>query len=501
MTDLTMDPGIGGRLSAGSMPLPAGAGPAAWMPGVGTAERFSLKPFWVPILVLALRFAPGGINHLAYLFLFCYAFAGRRQAILSLYLLCLCNVATHAFGGPPGLAAIYRHLITFAAAASMMVVHVGGQPRSCATGAIAATAGLCTLLFGHSLTLSENSPVSLLKVFSFTLVILTLLIGWSKLNQRDRALLERQIWGTLIGLTVLGFPLAFTGYGYVTTKIGFQGLLSHSQTLGPVMGVLAVFLLMTWMTMRRFSWLTVVVMLLALASVYFSAARIGALVVVAGMTAGMLSGIAIRFRNAPRVLKRRLVLVATAAVMVLIVAGPRIAAIVQDFVAKGDVQDYGQPGVSLSEEAMQSRGFLIEAMMRNIERKPLTGIGFGVAMEGGSSGRIERDPIFGLPIMATVEKGVMPIALVEELGIPFASLFALWFLMLFVMAARGGAVNLALFTAALTTNVAEACFFSPGGMGLFFLVVITMAATGGPAAARDRRLLQQRYEPPLPLAA
>jgi hypothetical protein len=501
MTELTMDPGIGGRLSAGSMPLPAGAGPAAWMPGVGTAQRFSLKPFWVPILVLALRFAPGGISNLAYLFLICYAFAGRRQAILSLYLLCLCNVTTHAFSGPPGLAAIYRHLITFAAAASVMVVHVGAQPRSCATGAIAATAGLCTLLLGHSLALSENSLVSLLKAFSFTLVILTLLIGWSKLNQRDRALLERQTWGTLIGLAVLGFPLAFTGYGYVKTVTGFQGLFSHPQTAGPIMGVLAVYLLMTWMTTRRFSWLTMVVTLLALACVYFSRARIGALVVVAGLTVGMLTGIAIRFRDAPRVLTRRMAMAATMIVLALIAAGPQIITAAQDFVAKDEKKDSEQPGTSLSEAAMQSRGFLIEAMMRNIEKKPLTGIGFGVATEGGSSGSVQRDPIFGLPIMAAVEKGVMPIAIVEELGIPFASLFAIWFLMLFVMAARGGAVNLALFTASLTTNVAEACFFSPGGMGLFFLVVITMAATAGPAAARDRRLVKRQYEPPLPLAA
>jgi hypothetical protein len=57
------------------------------------------------------------------------------------------------------------------------------------------------------------------------------------------------------------------------------------------------------------------------------------------------------------------------------------------------------------------------------------------------------------------------------------------------------------FTAALISNVAEACFFSPGGMGLFFMVVVTMAATSGPAAVRDRRLLQQRHAPPLPLAA
>jgi hypothetical protein len=84
MTGLAVGSGIGARLSGGSMPLPVGAGPVGWMPGVGTASRFSLKPFWVPILVLALRFAPGGFGHLAYLFLFCYAFAVVRPSCRSI---------------------------------------------------------------------------------------------------------------------------------------------------------------------------------------------------------------------------------------------------------------------------------------------------------------------------------------------------------------------------------------------------------------------------------
>jgi hypothetical protein len=266
------------------------------------------------------------------------------------------------------------------------------------------------------------------------------------------------------------------------------------------MAVLSVYLLMMWMTVRRVSKFTMAVTLLAIASVFFSRARIGALVLVAGMTAGILSGMALQLRYAPRLLKRRLVTVAAGIALALVVAGPRIITAAREFVIKYEGPDQEQ-NVSLTEAAMQSRGFIIELMMANIQRHPLTGIGFGVATEGGQSGEIQYDPILGLPIMAAVEKGVMPIALIEELGIPFACLFAAWFVMLFVMAARGGPINVALLTAAIFTNVAEAVFFSPGGMGMFFLVIVAMAVTAGPSAARDRRLAQRLATSPLAVAA
>lgn len=500
MTGLGIRSAIGSQSAAESVAFGAGTATTRGMPGLGTAPRFGLKTFAVPILVLALRFIPGGVGHVAYLVLFVYAFVGRRQAILSLYLLCLCNNATHAFGAPPGLAAIYRFVVIFAAAISVMALHAGAPPRSSVGGPVMATLVLCGLLLAHSLVASQVPDVSTLKALVFTVTILTLLIGWSRLDLRDRALLERQIWGTLIGLTVLGFPLAFTGYGYVRTKVGFQGLLEHSQTYGPFMGVLAVYLLMTWMTMQRASKLTIGMILLALASIYLSRARIGALVLVAGLAAGILTGLAIRLRDAPRLLKRRLAIIGSAFVVALVFAGPWIITAAQEFIAKDDL-DPGGENLSITEAAMQSRGFIIELMMRNIEQYPLTGIGFGVATLGGMAGEIQRDPIFGLPIMAAVEKGVLPVAIVEELGIPLALLFAAWFLMLFVMAARGGPVNVALLTAALATNIAECCFFSPGGMGMFFLVIATMAVTAGPSVARDRRLAWRQAAPPLGLAA
>ncbi len=63
-----------------------------------------------------------------------------------------------------------------------------------------------------------------------------------------------------------------------------------------------------------------------------------------------------------------------------------------------------------------SRGSLIDEMWQNITEHPLAGIGFGIGSDP-SEMEIERDPVFRLPIGAPIEKGVLPIAVVEELGI------------------------------------------------------------------------------------
>jgi len=116
-------------------------------------------------------------------------------------------------------------------------------------------------------------------------------------------------------------------------------------------------------------------------------------------------------------------------------------------------------------------------MVSGIERYPLTGIGFGVPSEGGKSGKVVEDPIFGLPIMATMEKGVLPVAIIEELGYPLGILVYGWFAWLFSAAVRGGAVSVASFSAVLAVNFAECVFFSPGGLGLYTLVFACLALT------------------------
>ncbi len=124
----------------------------------------------------------------------------------------------------------------------------------------------------------------------------------------------------------------------------------------------------------------------------------------------------------------------------------------------------------------RSRGSLIAQMRENIYEHPWTGIGFGVASDP-STMLINHDPVFGLPVGASVEKGVAFVAIVEELGILGAALVGLWVFALLRGAARSGIAPFAVVLTILFLNMGESTFFSPGGFGLLSLLLLGWAFT------------------------
>lgn len=130
-----------------------------------------------------------------------------------------------------------------------------------------------------------------------------------------------------------------------------------------------------------------------------------------------------------------------------------------------------------------SRGDLIRDMWVNVREKPLTGIGFGIASRAEEMVVI-RERLFGLPVGASIEKGVMPIAVLEEIGIPGFVFVSLWVVMLLRRAAKNGLSALAVVLTALFLNMGEYTFYSPGGLGLIVLVLLGWAVAG-----KERRII------------
>jgi hypothetical protein len=435
-------------------------------------------------LACLLRLAPG-TGSLSYFLIAGYALAGKRQAVVAMFLVWLFNTFTHGFGYPPSLAALYRHGIIFAATFSVFVLHAGRSPRSRCPGLLVSTACLSVLLVMHSLTLSIDPSISALKAISFALSLQTLLTGWSSLSPADRDLGAKQVWGTLMAVAVLSMPLVFHPIGYMRNGRGFQGLLQHPQMFGPTMGLLATWLFASWLTAPTTSLFRRGVFFLSLSWIYLSQARIGALVFVAGALAaimiGPLSAALNKYVRIPRVRGGRLAALGVSLVVLGVFAGPILVGRVKSFISKG-----GQE-MSVQDAALKSRGFKVEQMMVNIRARPMVGIGLGIASDLDNEQMVVRDPYFGIAIMAPVEKGVLPVAMVEEFGGPLAILYGVWFGFLLLSAIKGGVVNGALCVAALSFNLAEAVFFSPGGCGMLDLTVAAMAATAGPPVGNSRR--------------
>lgn len=149
---------------------------------------------------------------------------------------------------------------------------------------------LTALLIIHSFLCSTMPDISVLKAISFSMTILSLLTAWSRLSPQQRAVTENQLWGILYGVAAFSLPLVFTGHGYFKNGRGFQGLMEHPQSFGPIMAIVAVWLFSTWLTDRRMRFTVKAVLGVAVAGIYLSAARIGAVVLVVGVAAAIAAG-------------------------------------------------------------------------------------------------------------------------------------------------------------------------------------------------------------------
>src|SRR5690606_29287512 len=98
-----------------------------------------------------------------------------------------------------------------------------------------------------------------------------------------------------------------------------------------------------------------------------------------------------------------------------------------------------------------SRGDLIRSMWVNVVEDPLWGIGFGLPSDPRQL-QVALDPVSGLPIGAAVEKGVMPLAIWEELGFFGLCAVGLWLWGIIRRSARGGVTPTALCIVVLLIN-------------------------------------------------
>jgi hypothetical protein len=135
-----------------------------------------------------------------------------------------------------------------------------------------------------------------------------------------------------------------------------------------------------------------------------------------------------------------------------------------------------------------SRGSLVAGMLENIENNFYFGIGFGLPSRLDNL-IVNRDPFFGLPLSVPIEKGVMFIAVIEELGIVLGAILFLWFLYIIFLSYRNGVTALSITLCFFIVNFFEAVFFSPGGMGLLLMILLSAAIS------KPRRPLTARLQP------
>lgn len=437
----------------------------------------------VPISALVMRLASEPTANISYLVIAAYALSGRAQVIHALALSWLFSMLNSDLA-PVATADSAGRYAAMAMAVVSTLLRSGMLRRSTrATWPVLATALLGLFLIAHSLLFSPMSDVSMLKALSWALTMMALLAAWGGLSEETRAITTRQLFGGLVIIMLVSLPLLVLPAGYVVNGTGFQGILNQPQTFGPAMALLGAWAASRMLGQERPPWRLVLLVGICLVLVVLSEARTAGLALVLGVVIAVLT-IPILTKHSirsvlPGIRNRRVHTVLAMSIAGALLAGPLLADRLGLYLVKHSGAD------TVAEAFTSSRGALVEEMWANILEHPLRGIGFGIASVPEEM-VVVRDAIFNLPISAGIEKGVLPVAVLEELGIIGFLLFLAWVWMLIRRASRGGVAPLALLSTALLLNFGESMLFSPSGFGLLVLIVIAWAATQSKPAIHAR---------------
>ena len=429
--------------------------------------------FGLAAAALVLGLAGAGLAAWAPLAL--YALLGPVQAIRALALSWLFAALNPALVGAAAEPAAGRYLVLGAAA-----VATGLRALSVRRPGVIGPVELYTLLLGtgvlaHSALLSEASTISVLKGLSWLAAALVAAGAWTRLTPGERDRLGRSLLLGLCAVVLAGVPLLASPAGYLPSG-DFQGVLRYPTLYGITAALIG-----AWSTARLFERRRAPLALMAMSGssgvlVMLSGSRTAAL----GMLAGVAVGLAATALAAVRPLAAlpglrswRLRAFVAAALLAAVYGAGDIAA----FLDRGTV-DPGIPAArrSVLENYLSARGALIGPMLDNIRERPWTGIGFGVASLPARA-RVERTA-FGIPVSAPVEKGVLPLALLEELGVFGLAAAVAWMWCFVRRAARRGAAAMAVCLTILFINLGESVLMSPGGIGMVCLILFGWAAAG-----------------------
>ena len=422
------------------------------------------RPMIVLTAMTAALYAISGLGVIVYFAVAAYALRGVKESVQALCVLFLLNLMNHGIMPPFSGQSAIRWLVFFTACGRIIFQRQFHVPQN--RSVIAPLFVFSSVILLFSVLFSYEPAVSISKIIMFTIGVYSIMTAFDILKS-DKEYWNSWFFTFFAFMVFVSVPIYFTGLGYYRhgPSFGFQGILYHSQSFGAFLAPVAV-----WSTIMLFreGKKPLPLIMLTLLSLFFileTRARTALLavllaigtVLIIDIVKGMDKSILVKWIFGKPV---RVAIVSLVLVGVVINVGT-IEEVFSEFTAKGREID------SYYDEYQRSRGFLIEASMENFRKHPVTGIGFGVH-SNYQSVRVEHDGMFGIPIAASVEKGFLISATLEEIGIAGFAVF------LFLVISIGRVifsgrdlVLISLFLTCIFINIGEMIFFSFGGLGLY----------------------------------
>ncbi|HUN71582.1 MAG TPA: hypothetical protein VMU52_04675 [Steroidobacteraceae bacterium] len=328
----------------------------------------------------------------------------------------------------------------------------------------------------EALTSLKTSPavdISMLKVLEFICGITAVLVAYNHVRPARLAALQR--WMITVGLTVIGtsaLTLLKPSVG-LGGDGGLQGILNQPQALGIFIAPFAAWAIAGTLLMRRSAtrleiWMALVLVVLIILSKARTAgfgAGFGVIVVVGSR--------AFSRRRAGQATLGRPILVCVLACIGLAAFAAMtggLSGIVNDYLYKGTEGKVN----NLNQAFYNSRGGGALEEWDDFRAKPLFGNGFGVYPDGHFPSGVVR--VDGIPISAPIEKGFLPTAILQEGGALGGILLLLIIALLWRRTWRNTDLRWrAMFVACLGINIGECVFLSPGGIGIFDWLLLSLA--------------------------
>ena len=420
------------------------------------------------VLALIMRFFDLGLEDQSFIPLIILVCFGLPQAIQGLILMGLFVILNHEIVPSMDGVGLARFNVFFIAVISILLRSNFSLIDKTNKKIILYTISVGIMCIFHSCLFSKSPHVSVMKIIAWTAVMVSIILAWSSLSKAEFLNLQRWIF-RFVSLVLLTSQLTilYPSIGFAHNGNGFQGILNHPQGLG-------VFLVaFFWFFMGKISANLISLSLkYAFIIIYFSLlvmsqSRTAVFSILLG---GVISAALLKFNCLVTINKfgslfnlplKNILLTCVILTLAYLIGSSSPA---QSFFKKNNINEE----VGVLDIYKSSRSILYEPMLKNIQDTP-AGIGFGIPSTFNED-EVKRDQNFNIPYSLPVEKGLLFLEILEELGIIGLIVFSIWFVILFRLAYFNGFLQLATFCSIVLSNLGEATFLSTGGVGIFTII-------------------------------
>ena len=475
------------------------------------------KQFVILLASIALtRFSQGAWLGVMTLIGLVWALSGKAGKALSMYWMIICMVGINPILLPAGQ--FFGYLVRFGPLLIGLALMLKGFSMP---GQARVPLGMLMVYLVAATISSMNGwapMVSYLKLVNFLIFILgfwggihTLSYDRDGVKELRATFMAFAIFLILGSATLLPFPGISTLSGFqlalregnleaanaaMLTAEGsiplFCGVTKQSQVFAPLTACMIAWLLADMLFVeQRFNKFDLAMIGIGVILTYWSGSRTGLVTLMVGVM--MVALYLPNKLSLPFMIKRRLKM-GVAVMMALGMVAAVTSEVMNDSISQWlrKTTDVEEDTRSLSEAVTSSRQGLIEESMLDYHRNPLFGSGFQVSE---ATAELVARMGSGLVISAPIEKGVLPVMVLGETGIVGVATFALFLISFYAASSRRRLyVTLSLFTVFLASNMGEATFFSPGGMGGLLWAVCVIGGYCVDMTLRQQRLAYSRKQ-------